>query len=59
MSINGLRTGFVGLDIHGGLQKGKFYVLGGRPSMGKTALALSLADNIAVKDKVPAIMFSL
>lgn len=43
----GLSTGFIDLDKYiGGLQPG-FYLIGGRPSMGKTAYALNIARNVA------------
>jgi len=43
-----IKTGLAGLDsITGGLHRGEYVVLGGRPSMGKTALAVQLAYNIA------------
>jgi replicative DNA helicase len=44
----GLSTGFVALDrALGGLEDESLYILGARPSMGKTALGLAMADNIA------------
>ena len=44
----GLSTGFVALDrALGGLENESLYILGARPSMGKTALGLAIADNIA------------
>lgn len=44
----GISTGYDELDmVLGGLEPGKLYVLGGRPSMGKTALALNIAAKIA------------
>ena len=59
-SVTGVATGFIDLDYRtAGMQPSDLILVAARPSMGKTALALSLADNIAVKDKVPAIMFSL
>ena len=46
--LPGISTGFEEMDeVTGGLEPGKLYVLGGRPSMGKTALALSMASKIA------------
>ena len=46
----GIPTGFSKLDqLTGGLQKGEFIVIGSRPSIGKTALALSISRNAATK----------
>ena len=48
MTLPGILTGYPDLDIMlGGFEKGKMYVVGGRPSMGKTAYALNLALRIA------------
>ena len=53
-------TGFYELDeLLGGLQKSDLIILAARPSMGKTALALSLARNAAVDDNIPVGIFSL
>ena len=58
--ITGLSTGYKRFDeITQGLQKGDLVILAGRPSMGKTALALSIIRNAAVDYKVPVGMFSL
>ncbi len=58
--VTGLRTGFVDFDrATAGLQKSDLIVLAARPSMGKTALALNIAFNIAVREKVPVAVFSL
>lgn len=47
--ITGLRTGFQGLDeLTSGFQAGDMIILAARPSMGKTALALNLAENAAL-----------
>ncbi|MEN8192371.1 MAG: replicative DNA helicase [Bacteroidota bacterium] len=46
-------------DILGGFQKSDLIIIAARPSMGKTALALSVARNAAVQDKVPVAIFSL
>lgn len=55
-----ISTGYDGLDkIIGGFCKGELIVIGGRPAMGKTSLALSLLKNIAVKNRIPAAFFSL
>lgn len=58
--IRGVPTGFKDLDnILAGLQKSDLFILAARPSMGKTALALNLAHNIAVQAKEPVLVFSL
>lgn len=47
-ALTGLSTGFYELDdLTGGLQKGEMTIIAGRPSMGKTALALNIADYAA------------
>jgi replicative DNA helicase len=59
-SFKGIQTGFIQLDeMTTGLQKSDLIVVAGRPSMGKTALALSVALNAAVKGKHPTALFSL
>lgn len=56
----GLPTGFHKLDIvTAGFQKSDLIILAGRPSTGKTALALNFAEHIAVKEKVSVGIFSL
>lgn len=58
--IRGIPTGFKDLDsILAGFQKSDLVILAARPSMGKTALALNLAHNVAVKADQPVLMFSL
>lgn len=55
----GLRTGFTKLDeIIGGLRNQEYILLGARPSMGKTALAINIAENLLLRNKVIA-FFSL
>lgn len=57
--ITGVTTGFADLDEQlSGLQRGALYVLGGRPSMGKTALAIAIAM-AAATDGAPALFQSL
>ncbi len=57
--IPGIPSGFEYLDeMVGGFEKGKLYIVGGRPGMGKTALALNMAWNMAQKEKNVAV-FSL
>ena len=56
----GLRTDFYELDtMTNGLQKSDLIILAARPSMGKTAFALNIAQNVAIKEKVPVAIFSL
>ncbi len=58
--ITGLQTGFIDLDeMMAGLQPNALYVLGARPAMGKTAFALGMAANAAMKDQKPVLVFSL
>lgn len=59
-SITGLPTGFSRLDnILGGLQPSNLVIVGGRPGMGKTAFALGVASHVAIKEKLPVLVFSL
>ncbi|MCP5514242.1 MAG: replicative DNA helicase [Spirochaetales bacterium] len=56
----GIPSGFHDLDkLTNGFQRSEFIVLGARPSIGKTALALSMANNIAIRHKIPTGFFSL
>lgn len=58
--VRGVPTGFKDLDnILAGFQRSDLVILAARPSMGKTALALNLAHNVAVKAGMPVVMFSL
>jgi replicative DNA helicase len=58
--ITGLATGYPELDNEtAGLQPSELIILAARPSMGKTALALNLAENVAVRHKLPVAIFSL
>lgn len=58
--IRGVPTGFKDLDnVLAGLQRSDLIILAARPSMGKTALALNLAHNVAVQAKEPVLLFSL
>jgi len=59
-SVIGVETGFYELDeMTSGLQKGDMIILAARPSMGKTALALNIAEHVAADSKVPIGVFSL
>ena len=56
----GVPTGFADLDNYlAGLQKSDLIILAARPSLGKTALALDIARNIATQKKLPVGLFSL
>jgi len=56
----GLPTGFTDLDnILAGLQKSDLIILASRPTLGKSSLALNIASNIAINEKVPVGLFSL
>ncbi|MFA7532993.1 MAG: replicative DNA helicase [Tissierellaceae bacterium] len=58
--LTGVTTGFVDLDQKlSGLQKSDLVLLAARPSMGKTALALNIATNAALKGNAKVAMFSL
>ena len=57
--ITGVATGYPILDeITSGLQKGEMIIIAARPSMGKTSLALNIAENIVMRD-TPVALFSL
>jgi len=59
-SFTGLETGFFELDeMLNGLQHGEMIIVAARPSMGKTALALNMAEYIAATCKQPVAVFSL
>jgi len=58
--VSGLKTGFDDLDkLTSGLQPSELIILAGRPSMGKTAFALNIAENVAVHNKGTVAIFSL
>jgi replicative DNA helicase len=58
--ITGVATGFDNLDdITSGLQKSDLIIVAGRPSMGKTAFALNIAQNAALLTGIPVAVFSL
>jgi len=59
-NITGIPTGFHDLDVKlAGLQKSDLIVVAGRPSMGKSALAISMLEYAGVVGKVPCVYFSL
>jgi replicative DNA helicase len=58
--ITGIATGYHQLDDKTcGLQDGEMIVIAGRPSMGKTSLALNISEHIGVVERVPVAIFSL
>ena len=58
--ITGISTGFIELDrMTSGLHAAEMIVIAGRPSMGKTALAMNIAEHVAIKEKLPVAVFSL
>lgn len=59
-SYTGVPSGYHDLDnMTAGFQNSDFIILAARPSMGKTAFALNIAQNIAIRQNVPVIIFSL
>src|SRR5260221_3255885 len=59
-NITGVPTGYAQLDeMTSGLQGGDLIIIAGRPSMGKTALALNIAEHIAVDNGLPVAIFSM
>jgi replicative DNA helicase len=58
--ITGVATGFTDIDkMTSGLQQGDLIIIAGRPSMGKTSLALNMAENVAIDSKLPVAVFSM
>ena len=58
--VTGIPSGFIDLDIKtAGLQPSDLIVVAGRPSMGKSALALGIAEYAGVIEKIPLALFSL
>jgi replicative DNA helicase len=58
--IKGVSSGFMKLDeLTGGLHGGDLFIIAARPSMGKTALALNIAQHVALKLKQTVAVFSL
>ncbi|MBU6476512.1 MAG: replicative DNA helicase [Xanthomonadaceae bacterium] len=58
--LNGLTTGFKDLDdLTSGLQRQDLVIVAGRPSMGKTAFALNIAEAVAMRAKQPVLVFSM
>ena len=58
--VTGVPTGFYDLDrLTSGLQPGDLVVLAARPSMGKTAFAINIAEHVALKEGLPVAVFSM
>ncbi|MBK9160219.1 MAG: replicative DNA helicase [Nitrosomonadales bacterium] len=58
--VTGTATGFTDLDrMTSGLQKGDLVIVAGRPSMGKTAFSINIAENVALDSKLPVAIFSM
>jgi len=59
-AVTGKATGFVDLDeMTTGLQDGDLIIVAGRPSMGKSSLALNMAEHIGLELKLPVLFFSM
>ncbi|MGR8980903.1 MAG: replicative DNA helicase [Gammaproteobacteria bacterium] len=59
-SITGVSTGFTELDrLTSGLQPSDLIIVAGRPSMGKTTIAMNMAENVAIKSGAPVAVFSM
>lgn len=58
--ITGVSTGFVDFDNKtSGMQPGDLIIIAGRPSMGKTAFAMNIAENVAIRVQRPVAVFSM
>ncbi len=58
--VTGVPTGYIDLDLKlAGLQPADLIIVAGRPSMGKSALALNMAENAGVGSRIPIAVFSL
>ncbi len=59
-AVTGIATHYHKLDeMTSGLQRGELIIIAGRPGMGKTSFALNIAENVAIKNKLPVAVFSL
>ena len=59
-TCTGIPSGFYDLDaVLAGFQKSDLVILAARPSMGKTAFALNIAQNVGIVQKIPVLIFSL
>lgn len=58
--VIGISTGFIDLDkMTQGMQRGDLIIVAGRPSMGKTAFALNIAEHVAIDKQLPVAIFSM
>ena len=58
--VTGVRTGFYDLDrMTAGLQPGDLIILAARPSMGKTAFAINIGENVAINEGLPVVIYSM
>lgn len=58
--VTGIPTGFIDLDAKtSGLQPGDLVIVAGRPSMGKTAFSMNIAEHVAVEAHLPVAVFSM
>lgn len=58
--ITGVPTGFADFDeMTSGLQPSDLVIVAGRPSMGKTTFAMNIAENVAIKTRLPVAVFSM
>jgi replicative DNA helicase len=58
--VTGVPSGFIDLDkLTAGFQPGDLVVIAGRPSMGKSSLAVNILENAAIEHKIPAVIFSI
>lgn len=58
--LTGLSTGFADIDeITSGLQPSDLVIVAGRPSMGKTAFAMNIAENVVIQAQAPVLVFSM
>ncbi len=59
-TLTGVGTGFPDLDrMTDGLHPAEMVVIAARPSMGKTSLAMNIAEHVAIEQKLPVAVFSL
>lgn len=59
-TITGMPSGFPDLDqLTAGFQNSELIIIAARPAVGKTAFALNIAQNMAIKNKIPVAIFSL
>jgi replicative DNA helicase len=58
--LTGISTGYYKLDeMTSGLQASDLVIIAGRPSMGKTALAMNIAEHVVIKSQAPVLVFSM